>query len=56
MEILIYLAVYDDEIETAPSKFTNLNSCPYIICIMKNLKKSEIFHKCCKIHVNNLTL
>lgn len=43
MEILIYLAVYDDEIETAPSKFTNLNSSPYIICIMKNLKKVKFF-------------
>lgn len=39
MEIFIYLAVFDDETETAPSKLTNLSSSPYIICILKNLKK-----------------
>lgn len=30
MEILIYLAVFDDETETPPSTLTNLSSSPYI--------------------------
>lgn len=57
MEILIYPAVFDDETETPPSTLTNLSSSPYIICILKNLKKwkfnikyaSKYMHK----HHNN---